>query len=212
MTVLPTTITYEQMMALFLETREQMKEAAKEYDRQREKDREEYDQQRKEIAQEFREIAILAKQNQKAIGALTSSIGRVIESMVAGNIIDKFQALNYDVTGCSPRKSFLNKKLGIKGEVDLLLDDGDVAILIEVKTTLETADVRKHIETIEKYRRYADARGIGEKQRYIGAVAGAVLEGDAVEFALQNGMYVIVQSGEAFDIVPTPEGFKAKEW
>ena len=32
------------------------------------------------------------------------------------------------------------------------------------------------------------------------------------DFAHENGMYVIVQSGEAVEIVQTPEGFKAKEW
>ena len=81
-----------------------------------------------------------------------------------------------------------------------------------MKTTLETADVRRHIGKIEKYRRYAQARGICEHQRFIGAVAGAVVEGDAAEFAQENGMYVIVQSGNAVEIVPPSEGFKAKEW
>jgi len=28
----------------------------------------------------------------------------------------------------------------------------------------------------------------------------------------KNGMYVIVQSGESVEIVPSPEGFTAKEW
>ncbi|MCL2742997.1 MAG: hypothetical protein FWE67_04015 [Planctomycetaceae bacterium] len=152
------------------------------------------------------------KQTDKKISELGSRIGKIVENMVAGNIIEKFQALNYDVTGCSPHKYFEMKKLGISGEVDLLLDDGDVAILIEVKTTLETADVRKHIERIEKYRRYADARGIGKTQRYVGAVAGAVVMGEAAQFAHENGMYVIVQSGKAVNIVTPPEGFTAKEW
>jgi hypothetical protein len=48
--------------------------------------------------------------------------------------------------------------------------------------------------------------------RFIGAVAGAVIKGDSEEFAHENGMYVIVQSGEAVEIVTPPKGFKAKEW
>jgi len=51
-----------------------------------------------------------------------------------------------------------------------------------------------------------------ENQKAIGAVAGAVVEGDAAEFAQENGMYVIVQSGKAVEILTPPEGFKPKEW
>jgi hypothetical protein len=92
----------------------------------------------------------------------------------------------------------------------LFLENGEVAILIEVKTTLETTDVRHHIERLKKYRRYADAKG--DRRRFIGAVAGAVVDGEAADVAHDNGMYVIVQSGEAVEIVTPPEGFQAKEW
>jgi len=73
-----------------------------------------------------------------------------------------------------------------------------IAILIEVKTTLETKDVHKHIERLTKFRRYIDTKGI-DQRHFIGAVAGAVIEGEAEEVAHENGMYVIVQSGKAVD-------------
>ena len=162
------------------------------------------------------EYARLAKKTDKRldkkIGHLTGSIGRVIEHMVAGdNIVKKFQALDYAISDYSRNKKFgrdLSKDM--RGEIDLFLENGDIAILIEVKTTLETKDVRKHIHTLEKYRRVSDIKG--DKRRFIGAVAGAVVQGDAEEIAHENGMYVIVQSGEAVEILPVPEGFKAKEW
>ena len=117
----------------------------------------------------------------------------------------------YDVTECSRNRFFENKKLAIRGEIDLFLEDGDVAILIEVKTTLETMDVRNHIERLEKYRRYTDAKG-SDKRRFIGAVAGAIVSDEAADFAQKNGLYVIVQSGRAVEIVTPPDGFTAKEW
>ena len=92
------------------------------------------------------------------------------------------------------------------------LEDGDVAILISVKTKLTTEYVHEHIEQLEKYRRYVDAKGNGDKRRFIGAVAGAVAPDDVVKFAQKKGFYVIVQSGIAVEIVPTPENFRAKEW
>jgi len=152
----------------------------------------------------------LARRVQKQIGALGSRIGKIVEKMVEGNIVEKFRALDYEIMQCAQNVKYEYKKLGIRGEIDLFLEDGEIAILIEVKTTLETADVRKHIKQLEEYRRCADARG--DKRRFIGAVAGAVTEGEAIDVAHENGMYVIVQSGKAVEIMKTPEGFKAKEW
>ena len=194
-------LTYEGVLEMIRETDRNIRRMSRRTDRKFQ-----------ETDRKIQETAEQMKKTSKKISELGSRIGKIVENMVAGNIIEKFQTLNYDVAGCSPHKFFEIKKLGISGEIDLLLDDGEVAILIEVKTTLETADVRKHIERIEKYRRYADARGIGKTQRYVGAVAGAVIMGEAAQFAHENGMYVIVQSGKAVNIVTPPEGFTAKEW
>ena len=183
-------LTYEGVLELFRETdrkfqetREQMKETDKRIER-----------------------------TSYEIGKLTSSVGRIIENMVRGKLIRKFRALGYDVTGCSPNKEFEIEELDIAGEIDLLLDDGPIGILVEVKTTLKTDDIRNHIEKIKEYRRYADVKGFGNKQRFIGAVAGAVVSKETAKFAQKNGMYVIVQSGDAVEIITPPDGFTAKEW
>ena len=186
-------LTYERVLKMFRRTEREMRRMSQETDRK------------------FQETAKLMKETEKKISALGSRIGEIVEAMVEGRIIEKFQAFGYDVEECFPRLPFKNKKLGLDGEIDLLLEDGDTAILIEVKTTLETADVRKHLKRMEEYRLYADTKGIG-KRRYIGAVAGAVVKGEAATVAHENGFYVIVQSGEAVEIVEPPQGFVAKEW
>ena len=180
------------------ETDKQMKETAKQ--------QEETDKQMKETAKQM-------KETDRKISALGSRIGEIIENMVGGdNIINQFQRLGYnDLDDYCRDKKFKNKKLGLSGQIDLFIENGDLAILVEVKTTLETADVRKHIEQMEKFRRCVDAKGV-DKRQFIGAVAGAVIKGDAVEFALENGLYVIVQSGDAFVILSPPKGFTAKKW
>ena len=182
MSVQQHSVAFEEIWEMFRETREQMKDT----DRR-------------------------IKRMSKEIGALGSRTGRIIESMVKGNIVAQFQALDYDVTQCSQNRSFRYKDLGIRGEVDLFLENGEIAILIEVKTTLERADVREHIKRLEKYRRYVNATG-HDKRRFIGAVAGAIVSDEVADFAIKNGMYVIVQSGKAVEIIPLPEGFQAKEW
>ena len=217
MSTQPSPLTYEGVLEMFRETREQFRETReqmKDTDRKfQETNRrfQETDLIIQETARMVQETSRQMKKSERKISALGSRIGEIIERMVSGNIVDKFRALNYEVTQCGRNVFFENKKLKIHGEIDLFLDDGDIAILIEVKTTLETKDVRKHIERLEKYRRYADAKG-GDKRRFIGAVAGAVVTDDAADFAQQSGLYVIVQSGKAVEIVASPEGFLAKEW
>jgi len=165
----------------------------------------------REIKRMFQETDRQMKATNKRISKLGSRIGEIVENMVKGRIVEKFRALDYDINECSRNRSFKYKHFGISGEIDLILHDGEVEILIEVKTTLETKDVQNHIERLENYRRCVDAKG-GAKRRFIGAVAGAVVVDDAEKVAHENGMYVIVQSGKAVEIVEPPEGFKAKEW
>jgi len=193
------------------EFRRSLKEQAAEYAREKKERDAEYAREKKE---RDAELARIEKETNRKIGKLTGRIGMMVEHMVGGRILDKFQVLGYKVDHYSRNHYYQNSKLGISGEIDLILQDGDIAIFIEVKTTLETADVRKHLEKMAEYRIYADAAKIlwPPTTRFIGAVAGAIVEDEAMKFAHENGLYVIVQSGEAVEIVSTPEGFKAKEW
>ena len=60
---------------------------------------------------------------------------------------------------------------------------------------------------MEQYRLHAGAMG-NAAIRFI----GKVVKDDAMNFARANGLYTIVQAGEAVEIAPTPEGFRAKEF
>ena len=193
----PTPLTYEGILEMFRQTDLKFQETAL---------------QMKETDRKLEESARQLKETQREVGKLSSSVGRIIEHMVKGKILKKFQSLGYDVTMCCPNLEFESEELGIFGEIDLLLNDGPVSILIEVKTTLKTDDVRDHIERICKYRRYVESKGFGVSRRFIGAVAGAVVSKETAKFAHDTGMYVIVQSGDAVEIIASPEGFQAKEW
>ena len=192
----------------FRKTRRLIKEQGAEFDRLMKNQADELRQLMQERDAEYDRVR---KETNKKISDLGSRIGEIVEHMLGGKILDKFQALGYSVDDYTRNHKFRMPKLGIKGEIDLILHDGNTDILIEVKTTLEVADVRDYLEKIEKFRIYADARW-KETPRFIGAVAGAVVDEEAIKFAHENGLYTIVQSGEAVNIVPTPEGFKARQW
>jgi len=202
-------LTFEGMMALFSRNAEELREERRESDQR-------FEARLQASAAEFdrrmAETNRVLKKTTEEVGKLGNSMGKVIERMVSGrNIIKQFHDLGYMISSHSRNKTF-GEDLpdGNQGEIDLFLENGEIAILIEVKTTLKTKNVRKLKDKLEKFRREADSKG--DKRRFIGAVAGAVVEGDAKEVAHENGMYVIVQSGKAMEILPTPEGFEAWEW
>jgi hypothetical protein len=146
----------------------------------------------------------------RKIRKLGSRIDNIVEDMVGRTIIEQFQRYEYDIFEIRRNIEF-GKGTAYAGEIDVLLDDGDIAILICVKTNLKNDDVLEHIKQMENYRKLKNSKSEGKK-RYIGAVAGAVVADNVVKFAQRKGMYVIAQTGETFHIIPPPEGFKAKEW
>ena len=208
MSATQSTLTYERILEMFQEVKVMFQGAAEQMKVQSAETNRKF----QETAEQIKKTDLQIERTNQSVGGLSSSVGDLIVSMVKGNIIEKFQALGYNnLDDYCEKKKFKNSKLGIDGEIDLFVENGDIAILIEVKTTLETSDVRKHLVQLENFRRCVDAKGT-DKRRFIGAVAGGTIVGDAAEFAIENGLYVIVQSGEFFDILPQPVGFVARKW
>jgi len=190
-------LTYEQMMSLFLETRERQEAAQKRSEA---------------IDIQIEKTQAQIEATNIAVGSLTRKVGDMVEKLLGeGNLVAQFRDLGIKIKTHSRNKVFGEKGTAESGEIDLFMEDGDVAILVEAKTTLKMNDVRDHIERMEKYRRFVDADGNNGK-RFIGAVAGTVIEDNVIKFAHDNGLYVIVQSARAVEIVAQPEGFVAKKW
>jgi len=190
-------LTYEKVLEIFQQTQEDFRQSREEL---------------REMREQMKDTDRRMKETDQRVGGLGTRVGQIVENMIYGDIVSQFRDIGYKVTARSQNKEFGEKGTKDSGEIDLLLEDGDVAILIEAKTTLKIDEVREHIERMEKYRRYIDAGTSGEKRRYIGAVAGTVVAENVINFAHENGLYVIVQAARDVEILPLPEGFKAKEW
>jgi uncharacterized coiled-coil DUF342 family protein len=144
----------------------------------------------------------------KRFGEFTNRFGEVVEYMVAPNLCDKFEEFNYTFQRAVSNSRYKDHKNNISFQVDVMLENGDLAMLIEVKTKLETADVKDHIERLEKMRKYADLHG--DKRTFLGSVAGVVIDATAKEYALTEGLFIIEPSGESFNIIQPKT--KPKEW
>ena len=203
-------LTAEVVFEMFREMSQEVKAMFQETDRKFQETAEqmkETDRRFQETDRIIQETAALVKKTNQDVGSLSSRVGDIIEYMVGGDIVGQFQALNIAIKSHSRDKTFGIRNTDESGQIDVFLENGDIVILIEVKTRLTDDDVREHIERLEKYRLYGD-----DKRRIMGAVAGAVVSDDIIKFAHKQGFYVIVQSGEAVKIVTPPMEFKAKEW
>ncbi|MDR1948814.1 MAG: hypothetical protein LBQ38_05445 [Spirochaetaceae bacterium] len=187
------------------ETDREIKEASREADRRYK----ELELLFKEVALRQEETARQFKETDRKIGKLGNRVGELVEHLMSPNILEKFRKRGFSFGKASPNVVFTDSNNHTIAEVDLLLENGDVALAVKVKTKLTTENVMDHIERMEKLRSYAD--GHGDSRRLIGAVAGAIISAEAKPFAIKNGFYVIEQTGDTA-VISVPDDFVPKEW
>jgi hypothetical protein len=215
-----TALTFQDVWTMFQETDRKFQEtdrAMKESDRKFREMTQESDRKFREMSQEtdlaIREMSQETKQALKEasriVGNLGNKLGIVVEHLVLANIKEKFNGLGYEFTKMGPNVLIDDKKKQIITQIDAMLENGEYAIAIEVKTQLNVGHVDEHLERMEKLRRYADDRK--DTRKFLGAVAGAVVADNVKTYALKKGFYVIRQSGDTVTI-ENPADFKPREW
>jgi hypothetical protein len=193
--------TFETVWALLQENAQGMKEL-RESQKESARQLKETEQILKEDSQRRKE------ENDKRIGSLTNLFGDVTEAMIAPKICEKFEEFGFSFSRANPNVRFNDRVNGISFEVDIMLENGEKAMLIEAKTKQTLERVDKHILRLEKMRNYANLHG--DKRIFLGAVAGIVVTDEIRDYALSHGFYFIEYAGENFYIT-SPIG-TPKEW
>jgi len=179
----PKGLDFEQVWAALMEDREHLKET-------------------RELLKET------IKENNKRFGDIDNRFGEVVEYMISPNLLDKFNNLGLDFQTASTNFKVRDHKNKIYFEIDVFLQNSDVAMLVEIKTNLSISYINEHINRLEKMRSFADFHN--DKRTFLGAVAGIVVPSEVKQYALDNGFYLIEPSGESFNIT-LPHG-KPKNW
>jgi hypothetical protein len=220
--------TLEDIWRLFQETDRQFKEIAlqsketdrqfketdrrfKETDRQfKETDRQfkETDRQFKETDRRFKETDRKFRETDKKIGELGNRLGDFVEGLIKPSVAYLFQKRGILVHKTFSDVSASNPELDLATQIDLLLINGEVCVLIEVKSKLTINDVNEHIERMNKFKllfpEYAD------KKTY-GAVAAMVIPDEIGKYAYRKGFFVIAQKGEIATIL-NDDKFRPATW
>jgi hypothetical protein len=150
------------------------------------------------------------KETDRRIGQLGNRFGELAEHLVVPSIREKFNALGYVFDKVAQNIDISDALDRYKGaEIDILLENGDIAIAVEVKARPQHKDVDRHAERMEALHRWADRHE--DRRKFRGAIAGAIFPDEARNHALNAGFYVIEQTGDTVRIA-VPEGFKPREW
>ncbi|MCL2481272.1 MAG: DUF3782 domain-containing protein [Spirochaetaceae bacterium] len=181
-------LTFEKVMAMFQETDKKFQET---------------DRRMKETDERMKKTDIM-------IGKLGNRFGELIEHLVLPGIVEKFNTLGFNFSDASqPRRIFDPKTGQLLAEIDILLENGEFVIAVEVKSKLHSKDIDEHLARMDFLHCMAESKG--DKRKYYGAIAGAMITKETRAYAVKAGFYVLEQSGDTMKL-DIPEGFIPREW
>ena len=150
----------------------------------------------KQQKQTDRQMKQTDRQMKKLAGLFTSQWGKLMESLVEGDLVPLLQARGIKVQSTHPRVR--GRRNGEHYEFDILAGNGEQMVVVEVKTTLKADDVTRFLEKLNKFTEYEPVyRG---KQVY-GAVAYLRVEQDSELYAERQGLFVIRATGNSASII-----------
>jgi len=195
-----TVLTYESVLALIreqsLEFRKNLEESGKRFERN--------------LEENSKKLEIEDKKLQKKIDSLTGVWGKFVEGLVLPKIIEMFQARGIEIEmSAQSVKGFKNGQEFY--EIDILLVDTNIAVAVEVKSTLSIDDVNEHLKRLDKIRQVKPKLFNLSGATIYGAVAGMIIEQDADRYAYKKGLFVLRQKGNIVEIV-NDDKFKPTEW
>jgi hypothetical protein len=173
---------FDQVWRMFQETDKQFKETDKQF--------KETDKQFKETDKKIKELAAL----------FTSQWGKLVESLVEGDLVKLLQEKGIQVERTLQRVKGNHK--GDNFEYDIIAVNGDEIVIVEVKTTLRPDDVNEFHEKLWKAKTYMSEY---KDKAIFGGVAFITADGVSDRMAEKLGFFVIKATGSSSAIVNRPE-------
>ncbi len=183
----------------FQETEQLLKQQAQETDRRMEETKQLLRQQTQETD---RQIKIVNQQ----IGKLGNRLGEFVEWQVRPSAVRLFQDRGIDVHEL--QSDVAVKRIDGGLEIDLLVVNDTEVVLVEVKSKLTQRDVDEHLQRLEKFKRLMPRY---QNMKAFGAVAAIVVQDEVANYAYNQGLFVLTQSGENMTILNSSE-FQPKVW
>jgi predicted AAA+ superfamily ATPase len=163
-----------------------------------------------EIRRIQKETSESMKETDRRIGEMTNRFGEIAEHLVAPGIADKFNSLGYNFDAvCPGGLQIKDKNKKVIAEVDILLENSKCIMAVEVKTRPRIQDMEHHVKRLEILREYRNKQN--DTRKIHGAIAGVIFGDQEKNAAMENGFYILEQSGDTMKI-DMPDDFVPGEW
>ena len=158
----------------------------------------------KELVLSQKETDIKFKETDKRIKAafdlFEGQWGKLRESLVEGDLIKLLQAKGINVHDTSMRRKGVYE--GNNYEFDIIAHNGTEIVIVEVKTTLKTQDVKAFVQKLKQVRVWLD-----EYKNYTvyGAIAFLRADSGSEMFAQSEKLFVIKATGNSAMIIKSDD-------
>ena len=188
----------------FAETNQQIKALSTENCKFSEESR----QRSAEWEQRMKEMSVKSEKTDRrldnAIGLFETQWGKLMESLVEGDLLKILQTQGIEVTDTYPNVKHRSAK--DQYEYDIIAANGKEVVGVEVKTTLKVKHVKAFLEELKKFTvrlpRFKDSI-------VYGAVAFLRAEEASTIYAEKQGLFVIRATGSSASLI-NEKGFKPK--
>ncbi len=146
------------------------------------------------------------KRINKAFNLFESQWGKLMESLVEGDLVNILRGKGIQVMRTSTRVKGVRD--GHNYEFDIIAHNGNEIVVVEVKTTLRVKHVKQFISQLKQIKEW-----IPEYQLYkvYGAIAYLREQDDAAKYAEKKRLFVIRATGDSADIT-NADDFVPKAW
>lgn len=168
----------------------------------------ETDRRYEETRQQFAETDARFKETdariQRAFDLFEGQWGKLMESLVAGDLVRILNERGIRVESTSTRRK--GRHAGEQYEFDIIAHNGAEVVVVEVKTTLRVKHVAKHIDRLRKVKTWLPEY---KNFKIYGAVAYLSAEEESEVYAERQKLFVIRATGDSAAII-NASGFKPK--
>jgi hypothetical protein len=133
-----------------------------------------------------------------------------METLLAARAWEKFRHYGYNFERSYQRVGIFRGSERLT-DLDILLSNGDYAMAVEVKNTLNRkTDVDDHVERMDLLMQYPPAEIKGKK--VLGAMACGVEDTKISDYAFGKGFFVMQLTGDTAVLATPPADFAPYEW
>ena len=183
---------FDKIWKLMMENREQMKET----DRRMQ----ETDRQMKETDRRMQETDRQMKETDRRLKKLdhmfTGHWGKLMEALTKGGLVQALQKRNIHVTGLLPNAEKTYKDQ--RREFDIVAINGEIVVVVEVKTTLKVQHIRSFLETMKNIKNYFPE--YADKKIY-GATAYLKANESSDDYAEKEGLFILNPVGNVVKVM-----------